>query len=373
MATQTMTPAQQDAYATAMLLQTGISMVKKLPITPATAMGGSIQIPLQRMGIMTGVMLHFTVPLAITAAATQSPLGPYSLVNSITYTDFAGVNRTKTTGFQLWAGQCMKAGDLLSYPSFGSPVSGNDAIGFQDTNIINIPTAITAGANLEFSLYVPMAYDPTSDLRGAVMTQTNVGEHYITIQLANSLVGADPVSSPYLTGTMTTTGVTVEAYQQYIQPQNLSANMLPAISLSTIYGFEGGYKTTANIAAGQSTYINYPNNRSILGGLFTYENGGAFTPNGADISQITMLVNSNTNFREMSPKYLRELMRNTCKGDVFQGTYYLGSRRQPILTQQYANVQAKFDVLTANAGITQFLSQYEVLYPSGTPMPGIVQ
>ena len=372
MTAQTMTPAQQDAFATQMLLQTGISMIKKLPVTPATAVGGSIQIPLQRMGIMTGVMLHFKVPLAITAAATQSPVGPYSLVNSISYTDFAGVNRTKTTGFQLWAGQAMKAGDLLGYPSFGVSPSGNSGIGFVDTNIINIPTAV-GDADLEFSLYVPMAYDPTSDLRGAVMTQTNVGEHYITVQLANALVGADPVSSPYISGTMTSTGVTVEAYQHYIQPQNLSAQMLPAISLSTIYGFEGGFKTTANIAAGQSTYINYPNNRSILGGLFTYENGGAFTANGLDISQITMLVNSNTNFREMSPKYLRELMRTICKGDIFHGTYYLGSRRQPILTQQYANVQAKFDVLTANAGVTQFLSQYEVLYPSGTPMPGIVQ
>jgi len=53
------------------------------------------------------------------------------------------------------------------------------------------------------------------------------------------------------------------------------------------------------------------------------------------------------------------------------GSYYLGSRRQPIQTQLYANVQAKMDVKTANAGVTRMISQFEIIYPSGTPLPGI--
>jgi hypothetical protein len=369
---QTMSPAQQNAFATEFLLGTGIQMVKQLPVSQSAKMGSSIQIPLQRMGILTGVLLQFTVPLDITGAGTLSPVAPWNLAQSVRYTDFAGVDRTRTNGFQLFAAQAMKAMDLPGLSSYGVAPDGISGVGQVNTNIIQADTAAGANQTLQFSLWVPMAYDPTSDLRGAVLTQTNVGEHYITINLAQALVGADPWSFPYTAGTMTTSGVTVQAFQYYIQPQSENAIDLPQISLSTIYGFEGGYKTQANIASGQSTYMNYPNNRSVMSALFNYENGGAFTLNETDINLITMVVNSNTNFREMNPRLVRESMRHTAKGDLPSGTYYIGSRRNPIMTQLYANVQAKFDVVAANAGITQFLSQYEVMYPSGTPLPGVV-
>lgn len=368
-----MSPQQQNFFARQNLLQTGIPMVKRLaPVTGA--LGSQIKIPLLRMGIMTGVLLQFSVPLTIAdAVATPSPVAPWNLAQVVSYNDFAGVQRTRTNGFQLWAAQTFKQGDALSGISAGNYASGAGPALNYDTNILNLPTAIGNGTAY-FSLYVPMAYDPNSDLTGAVLTQTNVGEHYINIQLANALEGADPWASMYVNGAATITapsGVTVEAYQYYIQPQNMGAENLPLLDLSTVYGFEGGYQLSGNIAAGQSTFINFPNNRSILSTLITYENGGAFTPNGADLSQITLMANSNTNFRELTPRLLRETMRNLANCDVAQGTYYLPSRRQPILTQLYANVQAKMDVVTANAGVTQFVSQFEVQYPSGAPLPGI--
>ena len=165
-------------------------------------------------------------------------------------------------------------------------------------------------------------------------------------------------------------GVTVEAFQHYIQPQAMNASFLPLIDLSTIYGFEGGYQTTANIAANQSTFVNFPNNRAILSTLIQYQNGNGFTPNGTDLSGITLLANSNTNFREYTPRMLREIQRNLVNSDMPGGTYYIGSRRQPILTQLYANVQAKMDILSAAAN-SKLIAQYEVQYASGAPLPGI--
>src|SRR5574337_89304 len=73
----------------------------------------------------------------------------------------------------------------------------------------------------------------------------------------------------------------------------------------------------------------------------------------------------------MNPRMMRHIAREIMGGDLASGAYYFSHRRQPILTQLYANVQAKFDVLTANAGVTQFVSQFEVQYPSGSPLPGI--
>lgn len=372
MAQQPVNPYQQNMVARMNLLQTGISMTKRLQPVKGD-LGSQLKIPLLRMGIMTGVLLQFTVPVNITAAATASLVSPWNIAQQVTYNDFSGTQRTRTNGFQLWAAQSMKQGDALSVvPDMVYPGAGDAGPSLAyDSNILSMPVA-TGEKEIRFSLYVPMAYDPSSDLTGAVLTQTNVGEHYITVDLIRSLVGADPWAAPYTAGTVAGNGqVTVEAFQMYIQPQNMTADNLPVIDLSTVYGFEGGYQNTANIATGQSTYINYPNNRSILSTLVTFENGSAFTANGADLAQITVVANSNTNFKEMTPRLVREMMRNMINSDLPTGTYYLGSRQQPILTQLYANVQAKMDVAEAKAGVTQFISQFEVQYASGSPLPGV--
>lgn len=363
---------QQNFMARQNLLTTGIAMTKRL--SPVTGeLGSMVKIPLLRMGVMTSVVLHFTVPVNIaTAAAVPSAVSPYNIAQQVVYNDFAGVQRTRTNGFQLWMAQSFKQGDALStIPAHTG--SGAPTLNY-DTNILRLPTAVGAG-EIKFSLVVPMAYDPNSDLTGAVMTQTNVGEHYITVQLANLLQGADPWIAPYLAGASAVTSggnVTIEAFQNYIQPQNMSIENLPMLDLSTIYGFEGNYQLGANINSNQATFINYPNNRSILSTLITFENSSAFTLDGTDLSQITVIANSNTNFKEMSPRLVREMMRNMLNADAPNGTYYLPSRRQPIMTQLYANVQAKMDVQTVNAGgVTQMVSQFEVQYPSGAPLPGI--
>ncbi len=355
-----------NAAARFNLLQTGISMIKRL--APVNAgLGDQVKIPLLRMGIMTGILLQFTVPVNITvAAATPSKVGPWNLVQTIKYTDFAGVDRTRTNGFQLWAANSAKQGDALG----SSPAAAQGPSLNYNTNILSFPTDVSSD-KIVFSLYVPLAYDPSSDLTGAVLTATNVGEHYVTINLANALVNADSWIAPYIAGTVALNGnITIEAFQFYIQPQNMGAQNLPLIDLSTIYGFEGNFQNTANINANQDVFVDYPNNRSIFSSLISYENNSGFTLNETDISAVTLIANSNTNFREMSPRMLREMMRNMVNVDLPSGTYYISSRRQPIMTQLYANVQARFGILTVGAGVNKLLSQFEVQYPSGAPLPG---
>lgn len=377
-----LSPQQQNFLARQNLLQTGIPMIKRLAPVSA-AMGSTMKIPLLRMGIMTGVLLQFTVPVTITVTdsefAVPSLVGPWNIAQVVSYNDFAGVQRTRTNGYQLWAAQSMKQGDALSLIPQMTNLDDLDTsypANF-DSDIFYRPIAPGEG-EIKFSLWVPMAYDPNSDLTGAVLTQTNVGEHYINVQLANAIQSADAWTSAYLTAAgndavVTAGAVTVETFQHYIQPQNMSAESLPLLDLSTVYGFEGGFQLSGNIAQGQATYINYPNNRSILSALIDFMNGGDFsTPSGPGLSGITLVANSNTNFREMTPRSLRESMRNIANCDLAPSSYYIASRRQPILTQLYANVQAKFDVSLLNAGSgTQFVSQFEVQYPSGAPLPGI--
>lgn len=369
-----MSIAQQNYINRQNLLQTGLHMVKQLqPVSgPVAALPTTMRIPLERMGIMTGVMLDITIPLTITVIATASPFAPYNFINSISYTDYAGLQRVVTDGYQLHVLNSVIGSKFMNnaeVPAFLSPVEGGI-----DTNILSVPTAV-ATASVNFSLYVPIAVDPVSDLRGAVLSQTIYGDHYITVNFAPGLVGADSFQYPYTAGTMTVQAgqsATIQAYQHYIMPQQGVAN-LPMIDLSTIYAIEGNYQDSSNVVAGQSKYINWPNNRAIMSACHMFNQGAVGgTLNGADLNRIVLLGNSNTNIREMSPRYLRNKMRYMMDGDFPSGVYWLSSRAQPITTQLYGNVQTRFDIQTAAAG-SYFLSQYESTYMSGTPLPGVIQ
>lgn len=386
-----MTPGQQNAIARNNLLLTGIPMVKRLaPVNcPQNA---TTKVSLLRMGIMTGVLLQFTINATVggeSGSIKLSEVGPWNAVRKVSYTDFAGVKRTNTSGYQLWLAQNFKMGDaqgaisrqprILGAPSTGSAYDLFNA----DNNVLNVTGDATAAgvvaagdtAQFTFSLYVPMAYDPSSDLTGAVLTQTNVGEHYIDIDVGQ-LVGPDVwANMAQATGgaTLSDYSITVEAFQQYIQPQAMTADHLPVIDLSTIYGFEGAFETTANIQENMDCYINFPNNRSVLSAMVNFQNGNTFVNTGTDLNQITLVANSNTNFKEMSPRYLKEMQRNLANFDAPGGTFFHPSRRQPILTQLYANVQLRMAVanLVNSSATTKFISQYEVQYASGAPLPGV--
>lgn len=351
------------------LIQTGLYMTRQLQ--PVTAnLGQQLRIPLDRTGIVTGVTLQFTVPIAITAAATASKFGPYNFAQLLSYTDFSGLQRVVTNGAQLHMLSAFKGHKLPGNAVNYDYVPGSE-LGI-NTNITSVPTAVSS-ANLTFFLYVPLAYDPTSDLRGAVLAQSIYGEHYITVNTPNALVGSDGLAYPYTAGTVAMQNnaqVTVQAHMHYIMPQNGVSN-LPMIDLSTIYAIEGNYNDSSNLASGQAKYINWPNNRAIMSAMHIYNNAGQ-TLNEADVQKITLLGNSNTNIREFTPALLRFQMRYQLGTDVASGVFYMPSRMQPITTQLYGNVQSKFDIVTANAG-AYFLSQYESTYLSGTPLPGVVQ
>ncbi len=356
------------------LIDTGLHMVKKLqPVTGP--LGGTLRIPLERMGIMTGIMLEIEAPVTIaTSTAVQSEFGPYSLINSVSYTDYAGIQRVVTSGFQLHTLTSLRGGRFLNA---SLPATSLVDEGLVDTNILNLPTAVGSGT-LAFSLFIPIAYDAWSDLRGAVLSQSITGDHYVTIRLADSAVNSDTYTAPYGSGGPVALGdVTVTAFQQYIMPQNAGnaaslAATLPMIDLSTIYAIEGNFQDSSNIVSGQSKYINWPNNRAIMSALHIFNNGGQGVLNGDDLTGITLLGNSNTNIREMSPKLVRNLMRYRVGADTASGVYMIESRRQPITTRLYGNVQSKFDVKTANTA-PYFVNQYESTYLSGTPLPGIIQ
>lgn len=376
MTATTQTPAQQNAMARAVLLATGLGFTKHLPpVSTNTTLGQTVRVPLDRTGIVTGVTLLVSAPIDITAAATKSQLGPHNLISSVQYVDFAGIKHVNTSGWQLHALNSLRGGKMIgnSQKMMGYLAAETGL----DTLIEKQPTA-TGDDVLNFSLYIPLAYNPSGgDYRGAVLAQTDRGEHYLNITFANALVNADPFLAPYTAGTATLQSgdtITLDPYMHYVMPQaGVSPNNLPMIDLGTIYEIAGSLVDSANLVAGQSKYVNWPNNRAILSALHFFDQAAAGgTLDGTDLTAIVLMINGNTNVRELTPRLLREHMRYHLGADLASGAYYMSARNQPVTTQLYGNVQTRLDVATAGSG-SYLVNQYESMYLSGTPLPGVIQ
>lgn len=359
------------------LLDTATPFKKIVTSGGPYSLGQTAVITLDRMGIFT--MLEVQVSASITvanAAATASPFGPYALVQNIKYTDFNSVDRVNTNGPQLYQLGCLRNGWIQQGATTQTNAVANAAytgVGSVDTNQTKLPTAVGSDT-INFTLWVPLAYDQTSDLRGAVLAQTVVGDHFLKIKFADVAGSAtDVLAGPYnsTAANLSLTNINLTVYEHYLQPQNL--NMLPIIDLGTIYGIEGNYVSTANLQSNTPFYINYPNNRSIVSAISIFENNGAVTLNGTDIVTAELIANANTQIRQETPSSLRRWVRNTIGGDLPSGTYVFNSRKNPISTYLYGNVQAKFNMGTVNSGSgpTQFVTQFEDFYPAGVPLPGI--
>ncbi len=227
-----MSAAQANAIGRHMLLATGVPMCRLVTQGQALALGQAQRINLLRVGVTTGVLLDFTLSLDITAAMTAALTGPWSIIDHVIYTDFDGVDRVNASAFELAFHNSAKHGELA-----GNAIPGViGSFGNINTNILTLPTAISNPAQLQFSVYIPMAVDPANDLRGAVPSMVNVGEHYLTIVPAAAVAAAgDVLSAPYSAGTATVNSFTVDVTQFYIQPRSVAPGDLPAVDLTTIY------------------------------------------------------------------------------------------------------------------------------------------
>jgi hypothetical protein len=416
-----MSPAQMNMMARQSLLATGLQFTKRLQsyssLGNATTLGSTIRVGLDRTGIVTGVTMLFQVPFTANATANGIASGtqmtqmfPYNIVQNVTYTDFAGVKHVNTTGWQLHALNALRGGKLQNNAhAMEGYITAETGLNANILGVMNAATGafVLKGANwplsglIFFSLYVPLAYDPNNDLRGAVLAQTDRGEHYINLTFANALAGTtgDPLTTPIevaATGATfalgntagavspwSTATIVVDTYQHYLMPQaGISPANLPMIDLGTIYEIAGGLTDSSNIVAGSNKFINWPNNRAILSVLHSYDNPASTTSlgnvlNETDVALLTILINGNTNVRQLTPALLRMHMRYHLGVDFPSGVYYLSSRRQPITTQLYGNVQTQILLNTVNVvgaiGTPYFNNQFESFYLSGTPLPGVIQ
>ncbi len=348
------TPAQ-NLSDRATLLATGIRVRANIGTFGGYTAGNVARIKLRNVGVLTGLMVRVTANVSITAAMTESPLGPWGLLSKIEMSDYNTTLRVSTSNILLYMINSVRHGRPWSPVGQGSV----------DTQQTVVPTAIANDQTLQFSIYIPLAVDPHRDLSGAILAQTVVGEQYLNLTVNPNFIG--DATSCYTAGTGTLNSVSFEVWQDYLQPQ--TAN-LPLIDLNTVYELAGNYTTTSNVQTNGQCFIDYPNVRIVKALYMGLIDNATVTPNGTDINSLTQIANGNTNMREEDPLLVRMTMREMLGGDLPAGLYYIGNRSNPISTFIYSQVQERitFNTLT---GSPYLFYGFESTYANNTPLPGI--
>jgi hypothetical protein len=368
---------QQNIGLRQALLATAPRMRKNLgTFTQNGAPGGTTRVKLFNVGITTRILLDVTATYTVgVAPATLSPKAPWNVIQKVKLTDYDGTDRINASGYQLWVLNSVRAG--------GQPYGYNNTTAANVLAAPNMPVAVGAQTS-EFLIEVPLAFNPSNDLRGALLTQTAVGEAFLNIDW-NSMfyqsANADAVFNGAPTTTITNVVISVNVIQEYLLPQQIGNQVpLPTLDLMTVYEFAGAVKSSDNISVNQEKLFNYPNVRSVIGFYTNYVNNGVMNAATTDVSKFRLIANGNNVLREYGPsdKLFEQRIIGATGGfapmsDLRAGTYFELHRDKPIETALFGNVQYGITPSAANGGNQYFEVGFESFYTKGSTLPGLSQ
>lgn len=362
---------QQNILLRQQLLGSAPSMRKNLGAFTGIQ-GGTTRIKLFNVGVTTRILLDVSMQYdVVTASVSPTLKAPFNVMNRVKLTDFDGTDRVNSSGYQLFVLNSVRRRMQYGYnngsaiPVLTSPTTGSGLVG--------------AARQLNFQIEIPLAFDPQSDLRGALLTQTAVGEAYINIDWNNVLVSAtgdaDAVFSS-ATGSLANVSFNVSAFQEYLLPQTINGQVpLPTFDLMTVYEFAGALKSADNIAVNSEKLFNYPNVRSVIGAYFNFVNGGVLNPATTDVAKFRVIANGNNVLKEYNArdKLFEQRIYMVDGSDLRPGTYFEPTRQKPIETALFGNVQYGITPLVVNAGNTYYEVAFESFYTKGSTLPGLSQ
>lgn len=374
---------QQNAQLRQILLASAMRMRKNIGTFTATALGATTRIKLFNVGIVTKLCLWVTCPVTIgTANATRSAKAPYNLINSVQLNDYNNTQRTILSGAQLYQINSVRKRQA-AFVNNGGPIvdaNGSAALGGE---ILNPSCPIAVGnVTISFYLEVPVAFDQETDLRGAILAQTAVGDMYLTINWNSTLYQNGSIEAVYNGAGTTTvvlngvTGPSVTVFQEYLLPQAINIGgksqlPIPVLDLQTVYELLGNIRTSDNIAVNSEKLINYPNVRSVIGMYWGLINGN--TASATDLNLIRIIANGNNVVKEWNQQSLILENRDYTSGDLFSGAYnFILHRSKPIETALFGNFQLGLTPNTVNANAyVEFAT--ESFYTLGAALPGVSQ
>lgn len=370
-----MTPAQQaaamNAQARALIKARAVKMKQAIfnqsSIVPANT--PVVNISPRNVGLILGFMVKVVHTVSNQSGVTinLADFGASNSLAQIVFTDLNNNVRIQTSGLLLNAQNTVRGGRPFGTAILGAAGGGtgwDSPVNYGSNWTVNkAPASITATntGTVTMWYWVPLAYSD-DDLRGAVYANVINA----TMQLSLSLPGTFGTSVAVQNGTDSTlamfvgaaagsvsavsiTGTTVEVYQYYLDqlPVLNGQVVLPVTDLATIYELK--YSVQQNVPVGQDFGYQYPNFRDILSTTLVYVNNGSTGARGtgADLNYLELLAANVTPIWKVEPALAALETRQKIQGDTPPGMYYFDSRRKPISTTQYGNMQVVINAITA--------------------------
>lgn len=354
-----------NAAARAAILGQSIEMVQEIFSTTIATPGNTnnvVNVIPRNVGLIKRFIVEITGTIQNNGAATPAndatptEFGLGNVLSQVVFNDLNNNVRINTTGWHLnfvnTAKKMRPYGDAMTGDITGAINYGSN------WTVISTPATIAgAGGTGNFSMFydIPLSYTD-DDLRGAIYA--NVVNATMNLQLTINPTPVAAVANDYTSavykGTAATgifTTVTIKVYQVYLDqlPVGKNGPILPILDLSTIYELKN--TTFTGIVVNTDFPMPYSNFREFLSTFMVFDNGvGAGLGVGADINYISLQSANFTNIFKIDP-ILAALMggRHSIGDDWPKGTYYFNSRRKPINTIQYGNMQLVLNAATVNA------------------------
>lgn len=347
--------------------------------TPANTQ--QITITPQNVGLLLGFWVKIVTVVQNGSAVTinRTDFGPANLLANIQLQDLQNNTRIQCPGWLMAFSNSVRnhgqpfGSSLVDTTGIDSPVNwGNNFAGQ-----ISAPATIAAGqpGTVTMWYYVPVAYS-SDDLRGAIYINVlnstvqlilgfpgnggAVGQNGVTICAAN---GSDSTQAVYVgaaagsVAAVTQTSATVSVYQVFYDsiPSDPKYGLLiPQIDASTVYELK--QTTQSAMVANQDFPYQYPNYRDILATYMVYVDAAAGTrAGGTDINYLQLLTANFTAIWKKNPDLVALETRNLIGTDMPPGAYYFNTRRNPVNSNQYGNIQLVMNPSVAAAGAYQMI------------------
>lgn len=355
------TPAQLNAMQRSAVLASAVEMTQQIFSQTYTTVANANPINIAPRNV--GLIKRFIVEITATATNTDganasavSQLGLANVISNVQFTDLNNNQRINTNGFHLAAIEMAKK---------RRPAPSNLATIVADNNNMlqvgeNFPilayAAPTKGGNtpLRAVFTVPLAYSDM-DLRGAVYANVVNATMNLQITLNQSAMvaaGVDSTFAVYGGGAGNLSAITVTVYQVYLDqlPIGQSGVILPILDLSTVYELKNTNFTA--IVGGQDFPIPYSNFRDFVSTIAVFNSTGADggLKNGSDVLYWALQSANFTNLWKLDPLEVARHTRNEIQTDLPKGVYYFESRKKPISTTQYGNMELILNSISPSAG-----------------------
>ena len=317
-----------------------------------------------------------------TQTVTLTDLGPANLLANIQLNDLQNNTRIQCPGWALALSNSVRnhgqpfGSALVKTTGTDTPINWGSSFASQ----ISAPATIATGNSGTVTMWywVPVCYSD-EDLRGGIYINVlnstvqlilsfpgnggTVGQNGVTIAtLAPNGDSTQAVYSCAAGGTLanvTQTSATVTVFQVFydsIPSDPKFGLLLPPVDLATVYEIK--QTTQSAVVSNQDFAYQYPNYRDILATYMAYVSNpvGGVRGNGSDINYLEVLTANFTAIWKKTPALVAVETRNMIGTDMMPGFYYFNTRRKPINSTQFGNIQLIMNPLTVNAGAYQMVA-----------------